>query len=326
MTAPTAASPSISFQANSCSCGATGSEPIALFTIADLNFGTTSQRGRLLRCSLCGSLFPDMFPRSNSFALAYRNYYTRRRREDSWTRSVAKYIRDLFRVAYLDRCLPRHCGSVLDFGCGDGDYLHRVQKRFQATGRFGTDVARPDVTPPLPFTWVPIDELHHSATSYDWITLSHVIEHLPDPLGTFSALSGVISSSGGLWLATPNADSFLFRCFGPNARDVDFPRHRQVFSLALLSAFLQRLGFEVTQRSPPRLNALLNLLSCVENVRKDVSIPSHVRVRIIVRSLWALILHCLKVGRHRTKEAPELVIVAVRTQPGPRSLEPRPPN
>jgi len=62
-------------------------------------------------------------------------------------------------------------------------------------------------------------------SSFDWITLSHVIEHVHQPRQTLQILHDLLRADGRLWIETPNPRSFGHRFFGDRWRDLDPPRH-----------------------------------------------------------------------------------------------------
>ena len=101
-------------------------------------------------------------------------------------------------------------------------------------------------------------------------------------------LVGLLAPDGGLWIATPNAQSFLFATAQSWSRDADFPRHRQIFSQAALVALLQAAGLQPRFHRPPRLNALLNALGTLRNVRRDRTSARWRRALAILRTLLAL--------------------------------------
>jgi 2-polyprenyl-3-methyl-5-hydroxy-6-metoxy-1,4-benzoquinol methylase len=52
-----------------------------------------------------------------------------------------------------------------------------------------------------------IEDAHFNPNSFDLITLTHVIEHLPDPLATLKEAARILKPSGKLFIRTPNAES-----------------------------------------------------------------------------------------------------------------------
>jgi hypothetical protein len=85
------------------------------------------------------------------------------------------------------------------------------------------------------------------------ITMNHVIEHLPDPLATVTALSERLADRGVFEGQTPASDSLEHAVFRLRWSGYHAPRHTVVFSRAGLRTMLQRCGF-----SAPRTESALN--------------------------------------------------------------------
>jgi len=96
-------------------------------------------------------------------------------------------------------------GSVLDLGCGDGDYSVRLNElgfkvtaadlddeRFRYKGRI--DFKNCDVTQRLPFP----------DASFDYLVFLEIIEHLRNPHFVVGELSRILKPEGKLVLSTPN--------------------------------------------------------------------------------------------------------------------------
>lgn len=297
----------LQFQPNSCCCGTTG-EHTSLFVARDFNFGATNEHSVILRCVHCDSIFPALFPTAASVGEAYRSYYTAPTVVRRW--SLLKALINISRRDYLARSLPRSDVRLLDFGCGSGEYLHQIRARHPSASCFGTDVTHPGKGAEG-FEWIPLDRLDESRR-FDWITASHVLEHLPDPIAALRSLTRQLTDGGGMWLSTPNAQSFLIATFGPWARDIDFPRHRQVFSRRLLTDSLERAGLTVSSRDPPRLNAILNFASSARNLVHDGQLGVSAKAWLLSKGAVRLAVHLMKPAAWRMAEAPELVVVARR--------------
>lgn len=179
--------------------------------------------------------------------------------------------------------------------------------RFEGRACFGTDLFAPNDRP-APFTWLDIDDIG-VGDPFDWITLGHVLEHLADPSDALTRLAGALASGGGLWLATPNADSFLFAAAGPWARDIDFPRHREIFSRTGVERLAARTGLTCRFTSPPRLNAILNVASTARNILADGKGGRVARVAAVLKTMLALAVHLAKPRASRDRDSPELIAI-----------------
>jgi len=263
----------------------------------------------LLRCGACGSLFPQALP---ALPEAERLYDTGPGERAGWRR-LARRLVDLTRRRYVDRAIPATARRVLDFGCGAGDYLAGAAA--QGLEAFGVDPIEPGEAGKA-WRWIVADDLERFGP-FDWITLGHVLEHLDDPARVLSRLTALLAPGGGLWIATPNADSFIFAVARGAARDVDYPRHREVFARAGLERRLRAAGLDVTWISPPRVNAVLNVAATAGQVIGGSGSPSR-RLLTLARLWLALTTHLAKPRRYRDAESPELIALC-RVRPADRS-------
>ncbi|HZL00890.1 MAG TPA: class I SAM-dependent methyltransferase [Caulobacteraceae bacterium] len=289
---------------NHCSCPTAGAEPA--FAIRDLNFRATPVEGRMMRCPACAALFPDAFPAPAVVTHAYAGYYTARAARGGW-RGWLRGVTDRWRRPYLRRHLPAGARRVLDYGCGSGAYLTAVNKEGPGRETFGTDLGGPPAETGS-YRWLESSEVA-TAAPFDWITLGHVLEHLADPAEVIAGLAGRLAPGGGLWIATPNSESLLFRAAGSWARDVDFPRHREIFSRRGLDRLVGDAGLSARFVSPPRLNAALNAASTIVNMLRDPAAGRWIRLRAAAGVCTALAAHCLSPRKARDQTAPELIAI-----------------
>jgi SAM-dependent methyltransferase len=140
-------------------------------------------------------------------------------------------------------------GRLLDVGCGAGDLLLRMK-------RYGWEVEgiEPDPIAAAELRkfglrviegTLPNNDLRPA--SFDVITASHVIEHVPDPVAFLAECFALLRSNGRIVLATPNVESDGFRKFGNSWVHLDPPRHLVLFTPTSLELALRKAAFKVEQ-------------------------------------------------------------------------------
>jgi SAM-dependent methyltransferase len=193
-------------------------------------------------------------------ANSYRNaFYGTRRRSLGF--AGALLVRLLFPIRqwidaecrHIPQAAMRCAGfAILDIGCGDGRFVRfardagcraagvEVDALAASTAASdGLDVSVGDALQAL---------LHFGPQSFDYITLSHVVEHLHDPHQTLAAIWSMLKPGGVMWLETPNSDAFGRRIFGNRWRDLDPPRHIFVSAPEALISLAEQAGFKLRAR------------------------------------------------------------------------------
>jgi SAM-dependent methyltransferase len=133
------------------------------------------------------------------------------------------------------RRVERH----LDIGCSAGILLQQIQQAYgaQETGVEPGDAYRRYARGQGLEVHASLDEVEAGGRRFDLVSLIHVLEHLPDPVGYLVKLREQVLAPGGrLLLEVPNLyfhDSFEFE-------------HLYAFSRRTLNETLRKAGFQVT--------------------------------------------------------------------------------
>jgi SAM-dependent methyltransferase len=166
----------------------------------------------------------------------------RRERKKSGLRPATKAprARDLLLESltpYVPVNAPPAGARVLDFGCGDGKMLNRLQDAGWETYGIepGTSVAfarhRRLIEPP-------------QDGSFDFVILHHVLEHVRDPLEVLKQLGGATREGGKIFISLPGLDTLPQH--GNFKYCLDGRKHLMCFSEACLTSLLARAGFATT--------------------------------------------------------------------------------
>src|SRR5436190_15748012 len=131
-------------------------------------------------------------------------------------------------------------GRVLDVGCGAGEWLSWMRELgWDVQGLdFDPGAVRSAQTKDLRVACGSVEDQNYPATSFDAVTLNHVIEHLPDPVGTLKECARLLKPGGKLVVVTPNGVSLAHRHFKEYWRGLETPRHLHIFSPGSMSKAL----------------------------------------------------------------------------------------
>ncbi len=193
----------------------------------------------------------------------------------------------------LTRYAPASTKSVLDVGCGAGDFL--VDAR-----RLGLKVRGAEISDSAaaPARERGLDcagsfaALAESGGHYDVIRLSDVLEHLADPIHALTVVARCLTPAGVMIIRVPNADGAIARICGPEWYQLDAPRHLWSFGPESLSLLLGQVGLKVSRLETVSqewllFSSLRNLLESRAVMKLPVEAKPEV-LKLCARIGWAL--------------------------------------
>ena len=158
------------------------------------------------------------------------------------------------------RLLPyRKGGRILDIGCGNGFYLALMkQLGWEVTGiemdpvaaeiarsRFGifVHVGTPDDAP-------------LEQETFDTVVMSHVIEHVPDPVHFIRTAARFLKPGGQMVVVTPNVQSLGHRLFNKDWYALQPPQHLVLFEPKTLKRCFTKAGVfrQIRISTTPRIS------------------------------------------------------------------------
>jgi len=142
--------------------------------------------------------------------------------------------------------------SLLDIGCGTGDFLATAQKAgWQIQGIEPDAGARVIANKKTSNSVKDVEALEDFANaSFDVITLWHVLEHLPNLDEQIQILDKLLKPEGTLILAVPNFKSHDAKHYKEFWAAYDVPRHFWHFSQDAISKLFSKVGMHVVQTKP----------------------------------------------------------------------------
>src|SRR5882762_2629679 len=199
-----------------------------------------------------------------------------------------------FGALYLPAKLEGH---LLDVGCGTGELLKGMQALgWQTEGvDFDPAAARNARSKGLKVHVGSLEEQKFADSTFDAVTMSHLIEHVPDPVTLLRECYRLLKSGGYLVIITPNVNSWGHRLYRTDWRGLEPPRHLHIFAPAPLRAVLLEAGFHKVQMSTTIRAADFYFISSRELQRAGTS-EMGVRYRWTVR-LWGRAMAMLEWAR-----------------------------
>jgi SAM-dependent methyltransferase len=193
-------------------------------------------------CRGCGSLRQEPMPSPGELAAFYPPGY-----HSQTGQGLAGRLRHHARLRRLDPLVGG--GPVLDYGCGNGDFLRFAARKRPGPEYYGFEIGdRREVTVldggAVTLVRGGIDDVCSVVPPCRLITMNHVIEHLPDPLAVVSALAAKLAPGGVLEGQTPAAGSLEHRLFRGAWSGYHAPRHTVVFSTRGLATLLGKAGLD----------------------------------------------------------------------------------
>ena len=287
-------------------CGGT-SRHLLHEELIDNVFFVAPGRWQLHRCATCRSAYLDPRPNRTSIGKAYGAYYThavdasaqasadqlsllrrvrraisnsylnerfgtRRLPAYKWGFLLAKlfpYQRQLLDSEFRYLPKPRAGQRLLDIGCGNGAFLAKAKAAGWSVTGIDLDpkAVTAAVTMDIDVKVGSVELFANESNVFDAITLSHVIEHVHEPIRLLNDVFRLLRSGGIVYLETPNIDSFGSKIYKKNWRGIEAPRHLIIFNHKSLKDALKRTGFQAT-RFFTRKNVLEGIFHQSENLRQ----------------------------------------------------------
>jgi SAM-dependent methyltransferase len=217
-------------------------EASATFRVPDHEYGLQGLTN-YAKCAACGSLYIQRMPSESELARFYPpNYHS------FASEGLLARMRHSARASRIESVLRRPPEAVLDYGCGNGSFLHYLAERLPGAVLWGFELGPHFERSTSADGRITIvrGRPHHVTSEVphvDVITLNHVIEHLPNPLEIVRRLNSHLRTNGVIEGQTPAADSFEAKVFGRSWSGFHAPRHTVIFSKVGLKALLMRAGF-----------------------------------------------------------------------------------
>lgn len=152
----------------------------------------------------------------------------------------------------IQRVTGMQQGALLDIGAGTGAFVTTMlQAGWKVTGLEPDSIARENAKTKHGIELRSADEIYSlPPTSFDVITLWHVLEHVHDLHGYFRQFKALLKPGGKLVIAVPNYTSKDAAVYGRHWAAWDVPRHLYHFSPAGMQQLAHLEGFNIQSIHP----------------------------------------------------------------------------
>jgi len=209
----------------------------------------------IYRCSACGFCQTNPEIPEDRIGDIYTQYYPRKSIIDVESlkkQSVQLPSKKAMWLEGVDNTAHYHIKSgtrVLDIGCGDCTSIREIN----AMGAEGYGV-EPDrnIKPIVDALGLNVHlglffEIPYQDNFFDYITMSQVLEHIPDPIELLKSLRRILKDGGQVIIGVPNVESRLRKKYGARWLNWHVPYHINYFSRRSLHTLAEKSGYRVSK-------------------------------------------------------------------------------
>jgi 2-polyprenyl-3-methyl-5-hydroxy-6-metoxy-1,4-benzoquinol methylase len=151
-----------------------------------------------------------------------------------------------FEIFYLPE---QNGGKLLEIGFGSGEMLQGMQRKGWVVEGidFDPNAVKNARSKGLNVRLGSLTEQRYADNTFDAIVMSHVLEHVHDPVQLLKECHRLLRNGGKLISITPNTHSFGHKLFKENWRGLEPPRHLNLFSNKSASKLLRLAYFNTIE-------------------------------------------------------------------------------
>jgi 2-polyprenyl-3-methyl-5-hydroxy-6-metoxy-1,4-benzoquinol methylase len=234
-------------------CHSTGIHP--LLTVKD--YMVSKENFVIWQCENCSLRFTQDVPDADSIGPYYKSedYISHTDTAKGLVNKLYQEVRSFTlkqKASLIRQQTGLHAGNILDVGSGTGAFLNTMKKqswnvrgiepdagaRKIAKDHYGIDL----LDSPTLFDLQP--------SSFDAITLWHVLEHVHDLHPYIEQLKMLLKPTGKIFIAVPNYDSRDADAYRLKWAAYDVPRHLYHFTPKAMEALMKQHGLIIATKKP----------------------------------------------------------------------------
>lgn len=233
------------------------------------DYSISQEKFNLMKCSNCTSVFTNPIPSKETIGKYYQseNYISHSNTSKGLIASLYHAVRKITlnqKTKLVKKASKLKVGRLLDIGAGTGFFAKAMTNvGWEVTGLEPDETAR-SIAQKIHSTHLQsVDDFFKlQSSSYDVITLWHVLEHVHDLHDYFKQFNHLLKNDGILIIAVPNYQSLDAKYYQNYWAAYDVPRHLYHFSPTSIKQLATTYQFELIEIKPMWFDAFyVSLLS-----------------------------------------------------------------
>jgi SAM-dependent methyltransferase len=257
-------------------CNLCGSHDASFFIEAKGVDALCDKLFQLIRCDSCGlvSLDTEVRP-EEAKSLDFKEYYGS---ETPSCLGIFGFIMNFFmlmRVRKIEKVSSP--GAILDIGCGNGDFLKKMNSGGWDCYGLDTSPYAVEITGKIEGVHAfcgGIDDVRLPENFFDAVTFWQSFEHMSRPSDLLRKVRGLLKDDGVIFISVPNIESIEARISVGRWLGLDLPRHLYFYSPKTIRSLLEKNGFKIIRLSknsieynfPFLAQTFFNAMGCEPNL------------------------------------------------------------
>ena len=212
-----------------------------------MTFWAKKNHYRSYKCKKCHFVSILPLPTDEQLAVAYSNYYSGRQKNKKFKkdRDEMFLIERDFLTKYLNK------GKILDYGCSDGGFLTKFDKKYTKYGyEQSEDAVKAGKKKNKMINFLSYENLKKKRNFLDCVILRGVIEHFNNLHEEINLISKLIKKNKYIFItSTPNNNSLGAQLYKENWVMFEPPYHLLYFDDQNLEQFFNKKNFKLVKKA-----------------------------------------------------------------------------